>query len=182
MDLTKVELDKEKLLSLTVPERTFFLALGHLSNELNASPKLLYWAANAPLDHEVHEAGQYSLMLMLIQLLAGKLNEGWRLFENFFFGSKLSIIYHPLLDDESSEALNNLRRYFGSTNSANIIRNTFSFHYSPEQVSDFLPHVEKELIAYMNSEAAPNNLFQFSETVLSDVLLNCLAERGITQL
>jgi hypothetical protein len=180
MKVVHVQLSKEKLLTLHTLESTFFIALGHMLNELNSFTKFLYWSANAPVRNNAEDQGKFATMLILIQILAGKLNASWELFQGSFFGSGLSHDYEPELDVKASEALQSLKRYFGRRNAVNLIRNYFAFHYSPNKVGESLPDVTEPLEMFMERESAPNNLFSFSETVLSHALLKFLEDNGMS--
>jgi len=116
--------------------------------------------------------------LLFIRLLAGKLNESWILLEHKYFGSALSKKYDSKLDDEAKKVFQKLRKYFGSENACNKIRNQFAFHYSPDELAAILPMMTDELHAYLQRDAAPNNLFAFSETLLAQALLTLLKSLG----
>jgi hypothetical protein len=176
MKVIRVQIEKDKLLSIPDVESTFFLALGHVANEINAITKMLYWAANTPAENDAEDHGRFTMMLLLILVLAGKLNESWELFNKSFFGTGLSRDYEPELDRKAATALQSLKSYFGSRNAANQIRNKFAFHYSPKDVGVVLPDIDEPLILYMDRESMPNNLFYFAETLLAQALLQFLEE------
>jgi hypothetical protein len=172
MKIIDITLDKDKLLQLPEPERTLYLALGHAANENNALAKLLYCSSNSPARNDAEDHGRLTLELLFIQLLAGKLNESWRLLEQKYFGAGLSKTYDSKLDDSAKQAFKALKSYFGRDNACSKIRNQFSFHYSPEDVATVLPSISDELHAYLERDAAPNNLFAFSEILLAEALLS----------
>ncbi len=179
MELTKVRLDRDKLLALSEDEYTFFVALGHHSNEVNAITKLIYWSADNEDGGGPEGDGRHTILQILLRLLAGKLHEGWRLFEKAFFGPGLSKTYDPKLDTESSQALGELKRYFGAKNAAEVIRNGFAFHHSPSQVAAVLPTVSDPLLLYMDGKSAPNTFFYFSEVLMDQAIINALDDEGI---
>ncbi len=174
MKVIKVELDKDRILSMPELEHTFFLALGHVANEINATTKMMYWAANAPNKKDVDQHGNFTLTLYLTRILAGQLNEAWEFFQKSFFGSTLSRDYEPRLDKENSEKLQKIKRYFSSTNHCNQIRNHFAFHFSASDIKGTLPTVDDDLLIYLERESAPNNLFYCSEVILAHALLKLL--------
>ena len=47
-------------------------------------------------------------------------------------------------------------------------------------MSQILPNVKQDLLAYLHGETTPNSLFHYSETILSEALLHLLAENGIS--
>ena len=176
MKVIDIKLDKDKLLQLPGLERTLYLALGHAANENNALAKMLYWSSNAPARNDAENRARFTLELLFIRLLAGKLNESWGLLERKYFGTRLSRTYDSKLDDAAKQALTSLRSYFGKENACNKIRNQFAFHYSPEEVAAVLPGIDDELHAYLERDAAPNNLFAFSETLLAEALIALLRQ------
>lgn len=178
MKVIDVQLDQSKLLLLPEDERTLYFSLGHAANEINALAKLLYWAANGLARNEAERRGREALELLFIRLLAGKLNESWVLLKHKYFGVGLSKKYASKLDDVTKEVFQKLRKYFGSENACNKIRNQFAFHYSPDEVAVTLPTMTDELHVYLQRDAAPNNLFAFSEALLTQALLTLLKSLG----
>ncbi len=174
MRITRIKLDKEKLLEIPETERIFFIALGHSINEVNAIAKMLYWAANAPESCEVEEHGKFSLLLLFITILSGKLNESWELLKKHFFGTGLSKVLEPQLEGEFLESLDKLKKFFGSKNSINTIRNQFAFHYSPEEMNRELPEIDDDLFIYLEPDRAPNNLYYFAELISANALLSVI--------
>lgn len=174
MKVTRIKLEKDKLLMIPETERTFFIALGHIINEVNALTKMLYWASRAPERNEVESDGKFTLLLLFIHLLSGKLNESWELFRKSFFGTKLSRELEPQLEGKFLESLEELKKYFGQKNSIKLIRNRFAFHYSPEELSNVLSEIDEELFIYLEPNHAPNNLFCFAELLSANALLSVL--------
>jgi hypothetical protein len=176
MKVIYVQLDKTKLLGLPEPERSLFLGLGHVANEINALTKMLYWAAGTPAPTAAQEHGRFTMMLLLTRLLAGKLNESWGVLQKSFYGTALSKQYAPMLEGEPAEALGSLGRYFGSTNAANVIRNRFAFHDSPADLGAELPEITGPLLVYMDRASAPNNLFYMAELLLGQALIHAVGQ------
>lgn len=174
MKIIRVELEKNKLLSIPEDECIFFIVLGHVANELNAFTKMLYWSANTPANNEIEDHGRNTMELLLIRVLAGKLSEAWKLFKKSFFGKALSRGYESKLDPKAADDLQSLKKYFGSRNAVDQIRNRFAFHYSPEEVRAILPDVDENFILYLERGPEPNNLFYFSESLMTQALLTLL--------
>ena len=176
-NVIRSQITKEMLLSMSDVESALFLALAHAFNETNALTRMLYWAANAPTRNDAEEHGRFSMMLLLIQILAGKLYEFWGIFQKQFFKTKLSDDLEPLLSGEPADALLKLKRYFNkSPNSVKIIRNKFAFHYSPQEVSASLPGVDDQLELYTDDQNVPNNLFYFAEVILAHEIASALGQ------
>ncbi len=175
MSVIRAEISKPKLTSLPADEQTLLLGLAHLYNEVNALTKVLYWSAITPAETPAEKDGCLFLQLTFIQLLAGKLNEGWELLTGHYFGTALSRVYDSSLAPSGVEALAHLRRYFGRTNPIHAIRNSFAFHYQPQELATVLPQLADPLCAYMEAHVAPNNLFFFAETLVLQALSNLLS-------
>lgn len=174
MKVIDVHLDQSRLLLLPEDDRTLYFSLGHAANEVNMLAKLLYWSSNGLARNEAEQRGCEALELLFIQLLAGKLHESWVLLDHKYFGTKLSKKYDSKLDNEANESFQKLKRYFGSENACNKIRNQFAFHYCPDELTATLTTTTDELHAYLQRDAAPNNLFAFSEILLTQALLELL--------
>lgn len=178
MKVIDVHLDQSKLLLIPENERTLYFSLGHAANEVNALAKLLYWASNGLARNEAEQRGCEALELLFIQLLAGKLHESWILLDRKYFGAKLSKKYYNKLDNPTKEFLKKLKKYLGPEKACDKIRNQFAFHYSPDELAATLEATTGELHAYLQRDAAPNNLFAFSETLLTQALLASLKSIG----
>ncbi|MDD5467982.1 MAG: hypothetical protein PHS96_09250 [Anaerolineales bacterium] len=178
MKVIDVQLDQSKLLLLPEDERILYFSLGHATNEVNALAKLLYWVSNGLARNEAEQRGREALELLFIRLLAGKLYESWVLLKRKYFSTGLSKKYDSRLDDVAKEVFQKLRRYFSSGNACNKIRNRFAFHYSPDELAVTLPTMTDELHAYLQRDAAPNNLFAFPEALLAQALLTLLKSLG----
>ncbi len=189
MRLIKVELDKKKLLAIPESEATFFLSLGHICNEINAATKLLYWSGNLKPEGEADEHGQFALSLYLTRVLAGHLNEAWEFLRKDYFSpsdsstTPLAKEYAPLLDGEAAAEMDVLKSYFGPANNlCRQIRNAIAFHFSAADIAGLLPLVQGKLIAYLERDVAPNNLFHCSELLVSEALVKIMnsSSRNLT--
>jgi hypothetical protein len=174
MNVISIRLDIEKLKQLPDKERAFFIGLGHISNEINALTKMMYWAANAPERNDAEINGQKTLILLLMKILAGKLLESWNFFKTAFFSTGISKIFDPELDGEPKEALEKIKKYFGNSNKVSTIRNNFSFHYSPNEVDDIIGKIDADIDLYMEKDWLPNNLFYFAELLEAAALVEAI--------
>jgi hypothetical protein len=166
---------KDSLLQVPSGERSFFLALAHLANEMNAIHKFLLWVSRTAVASQAKQQGRTTYEMLLLLLLAGKLKEGWELLSTGFF-SGLSKTYEPKMRSEPKQALRHLKRYFGSRNDVDLIRNRFAFHYSPDEVDAILPEVDEQLDLYVERGGSANNLYYFAEALAGRALLKALDE------
>jgi hypothetical protein len=96
-DNFRAKLSKEGLQQLSPEERRLFLSLGHIANEIKALQKLLVWSSNFSTDHEPIVHGRISFSLMLLKILAGKLNEAHEAIRKSFYNPEVSRSYAPKL-------------------------------------------------------------------------------------
>ncbi|MEA3459439.1 MAG: hypothetical protein U9R11_01990 [Chloroflexota bacterium] len=175
MTVYAARLSKAQLQSVPPEERSLFLSIAHLVNEINALHKLVLWASDFSSGNEVEVHGQVSLTLMLLKLLAGKLKEGHKLLRKRFYGTAVSRDYEPSLRQEGRDALAEIKKYFGrSNNNVNYIRNNYAFHYSPDELDAVLPHVPEDLELYVESGGSANNLYYFAEVLAGRALLRSM--------
>jgi hypothetical protein len=170
MILSRFTLDKDKLDTLPENEYVLFHTLGHIFDEINGIQKMLYWASNEPKTDEAQKHGSNTLVIMLIQILAGKLNEAWEFFKKNYFRSELSRIYDSKLNNDAKEALYSLKRYYGKTNAIKTIRDKFAFHYSKDEISNQYIDETNNLLIYIYNIHYSNNLFFFSESIQIHIL------------
>ncbi len=127
MKVIDITLDKDKFLQLPELERTLYFALGHAANENNTLAKLLYWSSNAPVRNDAEDRARLAMELLFIQLLAGKLNESWRLLDQKYFGTGLSKTYDPKIDNQATRAFEAFNPILGKTTHAIRFEINFPF-------------------------------------------------------
>ena len=165
------KLSKAQLQNLSSAERSLLFILAHLSNEITALEKAVLWSGRYTPGNSAEIAGQVTLMLMFLKLLAGKLNEGRNILQTHFFGQPLAREFFPFLSPESQEAAGKLKRYFGGTNAIHTTRITDAFHYSPNKMDLQLSDVPDEMEIYVPKEGSANNLYYFAEVLANRALL-----------
>lgn len=175
MTVFRAKLSKEGLQQLSPEERRLFLSLGHIANEIKALQKLLVWSSDFSPDHEPIVHGRISFSLMLLKILAGKLNEAHETIRKNFYNPEVSRSYAPKLSKSGKDALAKIKRYFDGANTIHTVRNTHAFHYSPESIDAALTEgLPEELVLYMEDSGNANNLFYFSEVLAGKSLLRTL--------
>ncbi len=113
----------------------------------------------------------------------GKIFEGWRLLESSFFASLLFKKYEAKLSAAGSEALQNLKKYFGKKDVISKIRNNFSFHNpSFEMIRDLLASIpdDAELHMYLGTQHANSNYY-LSEEIVSRAMLTTYVKSNSLQ-
>jgi hypothetical protein len=172
MTVYKAKFNKVTLETLPARERSLFLALAHLANEIRALEKLVLWSGQLESQNDAQVSGQTSLMFMFLKLLAGKLKEGHKLLQKGFFGTGISRDYK--LSKEAQDALGEIKNYFDRRNTIHRVRNKFAFHYSPDEMDRVLPGLPDELEVYIQEEGSANNLYYFAEVLANRALLRSI--------
>jgi len=170
MNIKLVKLSKEKLISGSQSERSFFLIMAHLANEINMLSRFLFWSSEFQSNNDAEDNGRVAMIFMFLRLLAGKLFEGNNLLVKNFYGSKLSIQYQPTLSEEGQDLLKKLKKYFNGKSTVKYIRNNYASHYSPDDLDSVLESVPEELELYV-SDKNVNTLFYFAEVLANRAIL-----------
>ena len=127
--VTRISVPKEKLQKLSAGERSLFLLLGYASNQINTLWKLIIVAINegakVPVDEKMSAAQAHIFVLLLI----GIMREALKLIEKRFLGSTLGREYGPLLNAQAKDALDRLKKRFGTLDKFVVIRDNFAFHH-----------------------------------------------------
>jgi len=168
------KLNKARLETIPSHERSLFLCLAHLANEINTFHKLMLWSGKFTPGNDAETNGQISLMLMFLKLLAGKLYEGHKLLKKRFYGTELSRDYKPSLPPDAQDALDEIKKYFSRSNTIKHVRNNYAFHYSPDELSITLPSVPDELEVYIQEGGRANNLYYFAEVLITRALFQSM--------
>ena len=165
-------ISKRQLYTIPEEERTLMILLGHLSNETNILHKLLIFC-QTEVDSDIVRKAHTSQALLIARIYVGKLFEGWRMLGKIFFASKLSKEYEPLLSETGKSALNNLKQYFGKKNLIEEVRNSYSFHYTSEEVAEQLNLFDDDTVfeTFVANDIA-NSLNYLSEEIVSRAMLN----------
>jgi len=175
MKIHRVHISMTKLRTVPEHERTLFVLLGHVVNEINVLNKTFYLATQFEEEPRWRVHAHISQSLVFARALVGKLNEGWELLQKGYFKSQLSREYDKHLDSEAKSALDNLKRYFGRENLVSEIRNRFAFHYSLPDAKAALDRDldDDEMLMYLADDNG-NTLYYFSEYVINTGLLEAI--------
>ena len=130
MQIQRWLLSPAQFAAIPVAERSFFVLLAHIQNEINVLNKLLACSTRTEPGLNANVQSGNCQSFILCRTLIGKLNEAWGAIQDGFFHSKLSISYESLLHEPAASALAQLKSYFGKKNLIVSVRNNFSFHYS----------------------------------------------------
>lgn len=153
-------------------ERALLHVMGHALNEINVLLKLFFLVSNHESEPQVVRHAQLCQAMVLSRLLTGKLYEAWQSIQKGYFRKKLGTIYAGELDKETTDGLENLKRYFGKTNLIDTVRNSFAFHYSLAHAEE-APNsdVEPEELAMYFGPTTGTSLYQFAEHAMGLAML-----------
>jgi len=168
----RFNIDRKRLDSAPEEERTLFLMLGHFSNQSAVLGKWVAWCGPCEGLSELERKGRVAQSMMVMTLLAAKLNEGWELLQKQFFGSGVSKEYAAKLDEEAQGSLKELSRYFGRENAIRVCRDEYAFHYDSDALKTHyttLP-AEEDTDFYL-CEFGGCNLFHVAEMAAGHALL-----------
>jgi hypothetical protein len=128
MELSPVTFSKGLLDAASEDERMFHVMAGQLANDLNILTKLMAMAmAMDPVGkHVVLIRANSTLVVLMIRLIAGRLNEGWELIRRSFL--PLHKKYESDLTPEAMRCLEELKKYFRKENLINKMRKKIAFH------------------------------------------------------
>lgn len=174
MKIKKMTFLKSDLEPIGKNERDFLIGAAHISNEINVLSKLFQWMISRPTN-EIERRVMLTQGLMLGRILNGKLYESWQYLTKAFFGAQVSKIYCPILDEEASEALNELKSYFSSSNIIGTVRNKFSFHYDPIQFGAGFEALDPDVsLEIFLSEHNANTIYAFSDDIVGRGLIDSI--------
>ena len=177
MKLSKINIPKSKLDTISEVEQVFFIQLTHFLNELNILQKCVIVSSNKLESlNTIEKRGQISQAHFFIRILAGILNEGWEMIRKDFFKTQLSREYENLLSQKGKESLSELKGYFNDRdNKVRLIRSKFAFHYDKEKIKEEIDKIpQEELLEMYISEHRVNCLYSISDTVVNWSILNSL--------
>jgi hypothetical protein len=171
------KIDRKRLDDAPEDERTLFLMLGHFANQAAILGKWAAWANAGEVKSELEKKGRVAQSIMVMTLLAAKLNEGWELLQKQYFGAGVSKVYAPELEQGAEDAVKELGRYFGKNNAIRTCRDQYAFHYDTEALKaryKTLPN-DEETDFYL-CEFTACNLFHVAEMAAGHALLENLGK------
>lgn len=178
--VSKIRITKSDLLSMCENERVFFIQSGDLLNDLNVFSKLLMFCMNRQrADNGVMKTARDVQTMCLIRILVGKLHEGWKLIDKWYYGSTISRKYDGLLEQSAKDAVGEIKKYFSRKNLISEIRNRLAFHYGPKEQEERRERVrvliekmrDSQILEIYVSKAHGNCLFPMSnDSVILDIL------------
>ena len=128
VDVLQVPVPKDRLRCMPKDERTFFLMLGYIANQIIMLKKILIFSVNHEATDPIDEQLSRVQIEMLLSLMVGVLFEAWLLIERRFIRRPIGRDYQSALDEEGSSALSALKKKFGQSKLLAAMRNNFALH------------------------------------------------------
>lgn len=176
MKIYKVGITKKDLSHVPEKEQILLFQVGTMLNEINMLHKITYFCKKEGVT-DTEKKGQNAQSLFFHSLLIGKLWECWDALRKTFFKGGLSKEYEQLLSDEGKASLGNLKKYFGKNQWISNIRNKFSFHYEPKEISKQVNELpDDELLEIYLTESQGNSLYYTSSVLHLRGILKAIDE------
>ena len=187
--IVKVPFNKQQLMAFTKEERALVVLLGDAANQLTVFWKLVYFSTNEDANqvdrsHQIVQGGQTQI---LVRQTVGVAYEAYELIRTRYLATSVGKEFQDRLSPEGKDALERLKKYFGSKNPIYTIRNHFAFHH-PETVdveSDFQSAMaDKDLDEEWNWYLTTQNINTFyflSDLVISQGMARAAGFREITE-
>ncbi len=177
MKIVKLKITKADWDKIPSEEQLFYIYIGHLRNEITILRKLFYLTLNNSDDGDILSIVYYSQKLVLIKILFGKFEEGWK----FLTKGKYKIA-NKILNDLNQKSKNSydwLEIYFTDVNKtlAHKIRHNFAFHYNTFHTENQIPKIkDDDIYQVFVAEKSINFFSAFSEEILWRSLRDIIAE------
>ncbi|MNV35950.1 hypothetical protein D3C71_1274110 [compost metagenome] len=113
---------------------------------------------------------------MSIRLLAGRLEEGWKLIKDRF--GKVFVKYSETMDPEATRSLRELRTYFGQKNLIRNIRDKAGFHFDRDLILEAYGTMSDgaEMVDYI-SRSLGNTIYFSAEGMITAAVLRLIPDR-----
>ena len=171
---------------MTPDERGLFLLLGYAANQITALLKLIHTATNLTPDDPVEQRVTGAQTQIFVRLMVGLLNEALLLVQKRFVSSKLGQEFEPKLDKPARDALNSLRKRFGTSGYMAKIRSNYAFHHPTTddmeaafQLAATTAVGEEWDWSVFMTATLYNSFFYVSEFVMAHGITNALGETDV---
>lgn len=172
MKISMLKIPKAALNNVDENELLFYIMMGHLSNEITVLEKILFLSAASNSENQILRTINNSHIILISKLIAGKLNEGWKLLNQSFFNSPLSKIIESELPEPGKNSLRELKQYFNRANLIRNLRNEFAFHFPVDIVKNELLQTENTDILEIVVTEGDEPFFIYSEELVMKAILN----------
>lgn len=110
IEVYSISYTAKELRSVPEDERTFFLAMTGLANDVQTLNKQFLMAMDFKDENKIVQQGAHSVAMLNLKMLAGRMYEGWKNIKNHY--PKIACQYDNLLTAEAQKAQRLLDEYF----------------------------------------------------------------------
>ena len=173
IDKRSYTLDDELLRTMDHRKRNQLLGCMHAHNELTFLNRMLVFSQTPVTDGALHDQAQSSQMWCLLQLLAGKLYETWKMLAKRFSvsekaGKQDAVV--TALDAQQREGLIWLREYFSGKGANDkpivMLRNNTAFHYGGLDMGQAVKNLAAEEKTFHIADHPVNTLYWIGSAVV----------------
>jgi hypothetical protein len=156
----------------------------HAHNELTVLNRLLMFSMNKTTDGELHDSAQSVQMWCLLQVLAAKLVETWKMLNDRFLKANPEDPVLLKLKPDHKASLHWLKDYFGvdplsKDNALTIIRDKTAFHYDKLNLEQSVNHIaERENNVYL-AEHPANSLYYVGSALVFRAAFAMISDKAL---
>ena len=171
-----IALSRAQLDAIPEAKRRLFILIAHAANGISVLSKLFHFSAHSKTECKTEAPiltqAANAQALVLGRILTGKICECWKLLQSGFLASALSKAYVPQFEPEASQALDDLRRYFGRENAIATVRNKHAFHYSVDQIeAGYRALVDGDPLDIYLAQSTANTFYAFADSIAGRAML-----------
>jgi len=179
----ELSIDEDALKNASNRLRNQLVGCMHAHNELTVLNRLLIFSMNNTADGELHDSAQSVQMWCLLQVLAAKLVETWKMLNDRFLKANPEDSALKNLKPDHKASLNWLKDYFGvdllnKENALTIIRDKTAFHYDKLNLEQAVNHLAaKENNVYL-AEHPANSLYYVGSALVFRAAFAMIADKA----
>ncbi|MCI5218004.1 MAG: hypothetical protein D3914_02120 [Candidatus Electrothrix sp. LOE2] len=172
MKIFRATLNKDVLEKIPDKEKTLLFGFAHFANEIKFLVRSIHCSRNYTSSNDAVHSAQISWSFFYTKLLAGKLNEGWRMLcQTFNKNREIQELFDERGSREGKEALSQLGKIVGAGTPIHSIRNNYAFHYNPHTFNS-VTIAQEELEIFGDKETDINTLYYFAEVIANKSMLD----------
>jgi len=180
--IIQLAIDEEALKKASNRLRNQLVGCMHAHNELTVLNRILMFSMNKTADGELHDSAQSVQMWCLLQVLAAKLVETWKMLNDRFLKANPEDPALGRLGHAHKASLDWLKNYFGvdplnKDNALTIIRDKTAFHYDKLNLEQAVGHLaEHENNVYLAQHPA-NSLYYVGSALVFRTAFAMIADK-----
>ena len=165
-----LEIPPKAWASMPAAERAFFVAVGHIANELNTLRKLILISEDTEKPSVIQERAQLSQTMLLVRLFCMKSYAGYEFLRSI---SSSDYFEEYLLDADGSmrEPFDKLMEYFSEPNAIKYVRNKFGAHYDNKIINKAIKLPVNHTGEIYACEQQGNSIYYASEEIIIAAML-----------